>query len=119
MEIVEDHYRAGSMLITNQLPVDALLAAIVLEDPRLRRDVPISADAVFDRLIHNTHRLPLDDPPIGKPVMRTWAEAANDPNRIAQKPAARDASPAPWCVCCAARGCLDGTARTLGQGGAG
>lgn len=51
MEIVEDRYGAGSTLITSQLPVDAWHDVI---------DEPTFADAILDRLVHNTYRLELD-----------------------------------------------------------
>jgi len=51
MEIVEDRYQAGSIMITSQLPIDAWHDVI---------DEPTFADAILDRLIHNAHRMPLD-----------------------------------------------------------
>ena len=53
MEIVEDRYGNGSILITSQLPVDAWHEVI---------GEPTFADAILDRLVHNAHRLPLDGP---------------------------------------------------------
>jgi DNA replication protein DnaC len=57
MEIVEDRYGNGSILITSQLPVDAW-HEIIAE--------PTFADAILDRLVHNAHRLPLDGPSLRK-----------------------------------------------------
>lgn len=53
MEIAEDRYGNGSMLITSQLPVEAW-HDVVAE--------PTFADAILDRLVHNAHRLALDGP---------------------------------------------------------
>ncbi len=57
MEIVEDRYGAGSTLITSQLPIDAWHEVI---------DEPTFADAILDRLVHNTYRLELDGPSMRK-----------------------------------------------------
>lgn len=57
MEIVEDRYGNGSILITSQLPVDAWHEVI---------GEPTFADAILDRLVHNAHRLPLDGPSMRK-----------------------------------------------------
>jgi DNA replication protein DnaC len=50
LEILDDRYDRRSTLITSQLPVEQWHA--YLEDPTL-------ADAILDRLIHNSYRLPL------------------------------------------------------------
>lgn len=50
LEIVEDRYDAGSMLITSQVPVDRWYEMIA---------IPTLADAVLDRLIHNAYRIEL------------------------------------------------------------
>jgi DNA replication protein DnaC len=50
LEIVEDRYDAGSILITSQLPVDRWYE--IIGDPTL-------ADAILDRLIHNAYRIEL------------------------------------------------------------
>ena len=57
MEIVEDRYRKGSTLITSQLPVDAWHDVI---------DEPTFADAILDRLVHNSYRFELDGPSLRK-----------------------------------------------------
>ena len=57
MEIVEDRYGTGSTLITSQLPVDAWHD--VIGEPTL-------ADAILDRLVHNSYRLELDGPSLRK-----------------------------------------------------
>ena len=51
MEIVEDRYEAGSILITSQLPVDTWHHVI---------GEPTFADAILDRIVHNAYRLNLD-----------------------------------------------------------
>ena len=57
MEIVEDRYQNGSIIITSQLPVDAWHDVI---------GEPTFADAILDRIVHNAHRLPLDGPSLRK-----------------------------------------------------
>lgn len=57
MEIVEDRYGAGSTLITSQLPVDTWHDVI---------GEPTIADAILDRLVHNSYRLQLDGPSLRK-----------------------------------------------------
>ena len=52
MEIVEDRYEAGSILITSQLPLNGTWHEIIGE--------PTFADAILDRLVHNAYRLELD-----------------------------------------------------------
>ena len=51
MEIVEDQYEAGSILITSQLPLNTWHEII---------GEPTFADAILDRLVHNAYRLELD-----------------------------------------------------------
>ena len=51
LEIVEDRYQAGYMIITSQLPVNAWHEVI---------GEPIFADAILDRIVHNAYRLELD-----------------------------------------------------------
>lgn len=50
LEILEDRYDKKSTLITSQLPVDQWHAWI---------DEPTLADAILDRLVHNSHRVTL------------------------------------------------------------
>jgi DNA replication protein DnaC len=50
LEIVEDRYDARSIMITSQLPVERWYE--VIGDPTL-------ADAILDRIIHNTYRIEL------------------------------------------------------------
>lgn len=51
LEIVEDRYDVGSILITSQLPVDRWYEII---------GSPTHADAILDRVIHNAYRVTLD-----------------------------------------------------------
>ncbi|MBD3805197.1 MAG: ATP-binding protein [Thioclava sp.] len=57
MEIVEDRYQNGSIIITSQLPVETWHDVI---------GEPTFADAILDRIVHNAHRLPLDGPSMRK-----------------------------------------------------
>jgi DNA replication protein DnaC len=50
LEIMDDRYDKKSTLITSQLPVDQWHASI---------DEPTLADAILDRLVHNSHRIAL------------------------------------------------------------
>lgn len=50
LEILEDRYDKKSTLITSQLPLDQWHAYI---------DEPTLADAILDRLVHNSHRVTL------------------------------------------------------------
>jgi DNA replication protein DnaC len=50
LEIVEDRYDAGSLLITSQVPVDRWHD--IVGNPTL-------ADAILDRVIHNAYRIEL------------------------------------------------------------
>lgn len=50
LEIVEDRYNAGSLIITSQVPLDRWYE--IVGDPTL-------ADAILDRIVHNAHRIEL------------------------------------------------------------
>jgi DNA replication protein DnaC len=65
MEIVEDRYDAGSILITSQLPVDAWHDVI---------GEPTFADAILDRIVHNAYRLNLD----GQSMRKTKAKTVDE-----------------------------------------
>ncbi len=67
MEIVEDRYGTGSTMITSQLPVDAWHDVI---------DEPTFADAILDRLVHNSYRLELDGPSMRKTTVKKEEQAA-------------------------------------------
>ncbi len=65
MEIVEDRYEAGSILITSQLPVDTWHDVI---------GEPTFADAILDRIVHNAYRLNLDGQSMRKTKTKTVDE---------------------------------------------
>jgi DNA replication protein DnaC len=65
MEIVEDRYDAGSILITSQLPIDKWHDVI---------GEPTFADAILDRIVHNAYRLKLDGQSMRKTRARTVDE---------------------------------------------
>ncbi len=50
LEIVEDRYNAGSLIITSQVPIDHWYE--IVSNPTL-------ADAILDRIIHNAHWIEL------------------------------------------------------------
>jgi DNA replication protein DnaC len=50
LEIVEDRYNAGSLIITSQLPVDRWHELV---------GNPTLADAILDRIVHNAYRIEL------------------------------------------------------------
>ena len=58
LEIVEDRYNAGSLIITSQVPVPRWYE--IVGDPTL-------ADAILDRLVHNAHRIELTGETLRKP----------------------------------------------------
>jgi DNA replication protein DnaC len=57
MEIVEDRSGTAATLITSQLPIEAWHN--VIGEPTL-------ADAILDRLVHNSYRFELDGPSLRK-----------------------------------------------------
>ena len=50
LEIVEDRYNAGSLIITSQVPIERWHD--IVGNPTL-------ADAILDRILHNAHRIEL------------------------------------------------------------
>lgn len=58
LEIVEDRYNAGSLIITSQVPIDHWYE--IVGNPTL-------ADAILDRIIHNAHRVELKGESLRKP----------------------------------------------------
>src|SRR3954468_13577780 len=58
LEIVEDRYEKGSLLITSQIPVSRWHELI--GDPTL-------GDAILDRVVHRAHRIELKGPSLRKP----------------------------------------------------
>ena len=61
LEIVEDRYHSGSLIITSQVPVDQWYE--IVGDPTL-------ADAILDRLVHNAHRIALTGETLRNPKNR-------------------------------------------------
>jgi DNA replication protein DnaC len=72
MEIVEDRYGRGSILITSQLPVASWLEVIA---------EPTVGDAILDRIVHNAYRLELDGPSMRK--IKASEEAASPSSPVA------------------------------------
>ena len=58
LEIVEDRYGAGSLIITSQVPIDRWYE--IVGNPTL-------ADAILDRILHNAHRIELSGETLRKP----------------------------------------------------
>ena len=69
MEIVEDRYETGSILITSQLPVKTWHDVI---------GEPTFADAILDRLIHNAYRVELDGQSMRKTILKTGDETTKN-----------------------------------------
>jgi DNA replication protein DnaC len=65
LEVLEDRYGSSSTIVTSQLAPDSWHA--VIGDPTL-------ADAILDRLVHNSHRLPLK----GDSIRKTKAALTKD-----------------------------------------
>ncbi len=65
MEIVEDRYGAGAILITSQLPLKTWHEVIA---------EPTFADAILDRLVHNAYRLELEGQSFRKTHVKTGDE---------------------------------------------
>jgi len=59
LEIVEDRYDRGSLLITSQVPIERWHESII-GDPTL-------ADAILDRIVHNAYRIKLAGESLRKP----------------------------------------------------
>lgn len=64
LEIVEDRYDLGSILITSQLPLDTWHD--IIGDPTI-------ADAILDRIVHNAHRIELN----GESLRKNRSQDAN------------------------------------------
>ena len=62
MEIVEERYETGSILITSQLPLSNWHDVI---------GEPTFADAILDRLVHNAYRIDLDGQSMRKTNLKT------------------------------------------------
>ena len=62
LEIVDDRYENGSLLITSQVPVSRWHE--VIADPTI-------GDAILDRVVHRAHRIELKGPSLRKPKQST------------------------------------------------
>ncbi len=71
LEIVDDRYEKGSLLITSQLAVGRWHELI--GDPTM-------GDAILDRVVHRAHRLVLKGPSLRKPAAMTAATADDATN---------------------------------------
>jgi len=67
LEIVDDRYDRGSLLITSQVPVNRWHE--VIGDPTL-------ADAILDRIIHRAHRIELKAPSLRRRLVAAESPAA-------------------------------------------
>ncbi len=75
MEIVEERYQRGSIIITSQLPVEAWHDLI---------GEPTLADAILDRIVHNAHRLELEGDSLRKTRSKLKREKAGNVDKITQ-----------------------------------
>ena len=85
LEIVEDRYNAGSLIITSQLPLDKWHEVV---------GEPTFADAILDRIVHNAHRLELDGPSMRKLRAGEQAEPEAQPAKQAARSASSQTKPA-------------------------
>ena len=67
LEIVDDRYDRGSLLITSQVPVNRWHE--VIGDPTL-------ADSILDRIIHRAHRIDLKGPSLRRRLIASESPAA-------------------------------------------
>jgi len=67
LEIVDDRYDRGSLLVTSQVPVNRWHE--VIGDPTL-------ADAILDRIIHRAHRIDLKGPSLRRRLVASESPAA-------------------------------------------
>src|SRR5256885_739643 len=67
LEIVDDRYDRGSLLVTSQLPANRWHE--VIGDPTL-------ADAILDRIIHRAHRIDLKGPSLRRRLVANESSAA-------------------------------------------
>jgi DNA replication protein DnaC len=70
LEIVEDRYEKGSLLVTSQIPVARWHELI--GDPTI-------GDAVLDRVVHRAHRIELKGPSLRKRLPVGAPSEANTP----------------------------------------
>jgi hypothetical protein len=85
LEILEDRNGRGSTLVTSQVPIDQWCD--VIGDPTL-------ADAIFDRFVHNAHRLNLTGDSMlqrhAQPVQRSAMPVNNLPHALGKGEEKRD-----------------------------
>src|SRR5580704_6430107 len=67
LEIIDDRYDRGSLLVTSQVPVNRWHE--VIGDPTL-------ADAILDRIIHRAHRIDLKGPSLRRRLVASESPAA-------------------------------------------
>jgi len=67
LEIVDDRYDRGSLLITSQVPVSKWHE--VIADPTL-------GDAILDRIVHRAHRIELKGPPLRRQFVAAESSTA-------------------------------------------
>src|SRR5205807_2445597 len=67
LEIIDDRYDRGSLLVTSQVPVNRWHE--VIGDPTL-------ADAILDRIIHRAHRIDLKRPSLRRRLVASESPAA-------------------------------------------
>src|ERR1700741_2767104 len=75
LEILDDRYDRGSLLVTSQVPVNRWHE--VIGDPPL-------ADAILDRIIHRAHRIDLKGPSLPRPLVAS--ESPLHDRRCADRP---------------------------------
>ena len=67
LEILDDRYDRGSLLVTSQIPINRWHE--VIGDPTL-------ADAILDRIIHRAHRIDLKGPSLRRRLVTSESSAA-------------------------------------------
>jgi len=72
LEIVEDRYEKGSLLVTSQIPVNRWHELIA--DPTI-------GDAILDRVVHRAHRIELTGPSLRKRQTKATVEQLPDDDR--------------------------------------
>ena len=77
LEIIEDRYNAGSLIITSQLPVDRWYELV---------GNPTLADAILDRIVHNAYRVELSGESLRK--QRSGCGVGRDADRVVHPPGA-------------------------------
>ena len=68
LEIIEDRYDKGSLIITSQVPVDRWHDMI---------GIPTLADAILDRIVHNAYRVDLS----GESLRKRGSPSKSNPSK--------------------------------------